>query len=672
MNVAESLPRPIKEIETEWITLSDGCRLAARIWLPLDADTLPAPVILEYIPYRRRDYTRLRNSQMHGYYAGHGYAAVRVDIRGAGDSDGLLHDEYLQRELDDGCEVIAWLAEQPWCSGAVGMMGISWGGFNALQVAALKPPALKAIITVASTDDRYADDIHYMGGCLICENLMWGSTMFGFNSRPPDPLVVGDRWKDMWLARLEDDEPWVIEWLSHQRRDDFWRHGSVCEDYSAIEAAVYAVGGWADGYTNAISRLLAGLECPSKGLIGPWSHIYPHESGPPGPHIGFLHDSLRWWDHWLKGEANGVMDEPRLRAWMQESVAPKPQYKERPGRWVAEESWPSPRSVPLRYFLSPNGLCEEEAEEVGLVCRSPQTLGQSVGDWCPHGNNSEMPTDQRVEDGQCLSFDTPALESRVEILGAPTLQLVLSVDRRVAFVCVRLNDVAPDGASTRVTYGLLNLTHQQGHDKVVPVEPDERRSVRVQLNDIAHAFEPGHRIRVAVSTSFWPLVWPSPEPVTLTLFTGLSSLELPGRPTRDGDDTLRELGEPEVLPVAPHRLQAAAHRGRFVEMDVASGEVVLRAIRDRGRIYLEDIDLGISARMVTDMKLVGEDPLSAINTTHSTITMEREGWRIRTESNTVLSCTIDHFIVSATLDAFEDDTRVFSKTWHRTIERDGI
>jgi len=243
MKYIDSFPRPIKTLDTIWITLNDGCRLAATIWLPVDADDDPVPALLEYLPYRRRDFTAIGDSTQHAYYAGHGYASVRVDARGCGDSDGIMYDEYLPQELSDGVEIIDWLSKQGWCSGNVGMFGISWGGFNSLQIAALKPPALKAIISACSTDDRYADDVHYMGGCLLDNNIIWASTMFGFNSRPPDPAVVGERWRDMWLHRLEEgSDPWILKWLSHQRRDEQWQRGSVCENYSDIECAVYMFG----------------------------------------------------------------------------------------------------------------------------------------------------------------------------------------------------------------------------------------------------------------------------------------------------------------------------------------------------------------------------------------------------------------------------------------------
>ncbi|MDX1576423.1 MAG: CocE/NonD family hydrolase, partial [Kiloniellales bacterium] len=619
---------------------------------------------------RRRDYTRLRGDEMHRYFAGHGYAGVRVDIRGSGDSDGILEDEYLQQELDDAVAVIDWLARQPWCTGRVGMTGISWGGFNALQVAALRPPPLKAVITACSTDDRYADDVHYMGGCLITENLEWASTMFGFNARPPDPEVVGDRWREMWLERLERQEPWILKWLAHQPRDEVWKHGTVCEDVAAIDCAVYAVGGWADGYSNAIPRLLAGLTCPRKGLIGPWSHAWPY-AAKPGPAIGYLQEALRWWDHWLKGEDTGIMNEPMLRVWMQESVPPAPQYLERPGRWVAEPAWPSPNVEPRPWALNAGRLDDAAEPEAALVHRSPQSLGLTAGEWCPYGYEAEMPTDQRLEDGQCLSFDSAPLDERLEILGAPEAELEIAVNRPTAFLALRLNDVAPDGAATQVTYGLLNLTHDAAHETVTALEPGRRIRARVRLNDIAHAFPEGHRIRLAVSTSYWPRVWPSPEPVTLTLYAGASHLHLPVRPPRTEDAALADFAEPQASPPGPHRVLSPAHRGRGLEQDFATGETVVETVKDRGRVQLHDIDLTIGGGGIDRFTLMGDDPLSARHENRYRISLERGDWRIRTEADTVMTCTKDDFLVSAQLDAYEGDTRVFSRCWTRRIPRDG-
>ena len=320
--------------ELVWIPLQDGRRLAARLWLPVDADAVPVPAILEYLPYRRRDGTRARDEPTHGWMAAQGYACIRVDISGSGDSDGLIEDEYVKREQDDALEVIEWLTAQSWCSGSVGMIGISWGGFNGLQVAARRPAALKAVVSICSTVDRYHDDVHFMGGCLLSDNLDWGSIFFTLGGLSPDPAMVGeDRWKELWMQRLEALPLYPQLWLEHQRRDAFWQHGSVIEDYAAIEAPVLAVSGWADGYTNTVFKLVENLKVPCKGIVGPWGHKYPHQ-GVPGPANGFLQECLRWWDHWLKGIDNNIESDPAMRLYLQDAHAPMPNPAYREGRWL--------------------------------------------------------------------------------------------------------------------------------------------------------------------------------------------------------------------------------------------------------------------------------------------------------------------------------------------------
>lgn len=331
------------------IPLPDGTELYARIWRPVTDE--PVPALLEYLPYRLTDWTAPRDWQRHPWYAGHGYASVRVDVRGHGNSGGDPGDEYDAQELADGVAVVEWLAAQPWCTGSVGMFGISWGGFNSLQIAALAPEPLKAIVTVCSTDDRFDNDVHYMGGSLLAVDMhAWAATMLAFASRPPDPLYAGEGWRDQWLSRLGAVEPLLHTWLSHQTRDAYWRHGSVCEDYAAIGAAVLAVGGWHDPYRDTVLRLVSALPADRvRGLIGPWSHQYPDRGLPPGPAIGFLQETLRWWDHWLKGKDTGVMSEPLLRSWISESHPPATTYPTLPGRWVGDPSWPSPNVDPVTY-----------------------------------------------------------------------------------------------------------------------------------------------------------------------------------------------------------------------------------------------------------------------------------------------------------------------------------
>ena len=540
MQTRTEFPNTISVIEHALIPLSDGVTLSAMIWLPEDAEANPVPAILEYLPYRKRDGTTERDALNHPYFAGHGYGSVRVDIRGSGDLEGVLKGEYLKQEQDDALEVLAWIAAQPWCTGSIGMIGISWGGFNGLQIAARRPPELKAVISLCSTDDRYADDIHFMGGCLLVDKFAWGSTMFAINATPPDPALVGDKWREMWMDRLEGSGFWLEEWHRRQRRDDFYKHGSIAEDYSAIQCPVYLVGGWADGYSNAIFRMLDNLHCPRKGLVGPWAHKYPNFAL-PGPQIGFLQECLRWWDKWLKGIETGIMDEPMLRTWINDPVRPNPFNAEKPGRWVAEENWPSPRIGSSAWPLGPGTLGQPgvRPSEVALTICSPQTVGLAAGKWCPYGLDADQPGDQREEAGGSLVFDTELLAEPMEILGAPVLHLDVASDRPNAFVAATLSEVLPDGSATRLTYGILNLTHRDGHEDLKPLEPGKRYTVRIRMNECGQRIGSGNRLRLAISTAYWPIVWPSPELVTLTVTAGVSSLELPVRPPRSEDAGLR-------------------------------------------------------------------------------------------------------------------------------------
>ncbi len=340
------------------------------------------------------------------YVAGHGYACIRLDIRGSGDSDGIIADEYTDQEQADGCDAIAWIAAQPWCDGSVSMIGISWGGFNGLQIAARQPPALTSVITVGSTDDRYATDIHWVGGCLSKDNFDWSATMLAHNDLPPDPEIVGAGWREAWLTRARANRPWIIEWMRHQRRDDYWKQGSVCEDFARIKVPVYAVSGWADNYSESVPRLLAGLVVPRLGLIGPWAHSYPYDVAVE-PAIGWLDEVVRWLDHWHKGRDTGMLAEPMYRVWMQDSLPPSTCYLERPGRWVAEASWPSPRIEMRRLHLNADrSLAPAASDDAPLSICSPLWVGLTAGEVGRYGEDAEWPPDQREDDGGSLVFVT--------------------------------------------------------------------------------------------------------------------------------------------------------------------------------------------------------------------------------------------------------------------------
>lgn len=632
------------------IPLRSGIELSARRWQPTDPTSVPA--VLEYVPYRKRGGLETRDGIMHRYVAAHGYVGVRVDIRGSGESEGLLVGEYLQTELDDGAEVIDWISRQPWCNGTVGMIGKSWGGFNGLQIAALQPPALQAVITVCSTDDRYADDIHHKGGTLLTENLGWGSTMFSYNSMPPDPALVGDRWRKMWMERLEADRPWIIEWLRHQVRDDFYRHGSVIEDYSAIRVPVLAVGGWADSYTNAVFRLVNGLEAPVRAVVGPWIHVYPHQ-GSPGPDIDFLGMMVRWWDHWSKGIDRRVLDEPRLRVFVSHSTPPATDRPVTVGHWVGLDAWP-----PVR-------LTETISLDDPLRISTPQSVGAGAGEFCPMWQGPDLPDDQAADDGGSVCLDGPVLGADTEVMGAPLLELDFRADAPGANLVARLCEVFPDGRSDRVSYMPFNLTHHAGDSVTDDLVAGRRYHASVALDDLAHRFGAGNRIRLALSTAYWPLVWPQPHRASVTVENLRLLLPIVERDLADrGSDLGEGVGacpDPTVL------LRPESHLRMSRAED---GEAVFEIFDDFGaEKFASGVVRDTTAHEV--YRIRDDDPLSARMETRWTDGMSRDGWSIRTETTTTMTGDETAFRIEAELVAYEGTDEVFRRVWDENITRQG-
>ncbi|MCC7486060.1 MAG: CocE/NonD family hydrolase [Burkholderiales bacterium] len=673
MKTVTRLPHRYTETEDCWIPMPDGVTLAAKLWLPDIARTQRVPAIVEVIPYRKRDIYAPRDAMHHRYFAGHGYAAMRVDMRGSGDSGGIQGVFAIGDEAEDTVQVLKWIARQSWSDGQVGMFGISWGGFQGIQTANRAPRELKAVIAQSFAPDRYRYSQVYRGGCVLLRSIRWSSQLFGYKSRPPDPQLVGEKWRDMWMARLEHDTPQVVAALKHPAYDRYWRERAI--DFRRIKAPFYALSGWADGaYVGAVGETLANLSTPVKGIIGPWGHRYGH-LGVPGPAIGLLQEALRWYDRWMRGRDTGIMREPKLIAWMPRSVPAKPFLAESPGRWVAENEWPSPRIRRRRFFLAADGtLAGRGGRARALAWKSPQTLGLACGElmpWFQHGASPELPGDQRTDDGQSLCFDSAPLGQDLEILGTTQVMLTLAVDRPAAFVCVRVCDLAPGGASTRVTYGVMNLTHRDGADRPRRLEPGVQYKVRFPLIDSAYSFARGHRIRVAVSTTYWPLIWPSPEPVTLTLFAGRSALWLPVRPRARHDDTPPKFPAPESAPPFTRTALTPGGRDRTIRTDLGRGETVVEVLDRSGRNRYDDIDLVAEARSTERYSVIEEDPLSATAEVTWTWEFERGGWRIRTNSRTHVSCTKRHFLVRARLEAYEGDRRVFERDFEERVPRSG-
>lgn len=640
-------PRAYRTIDLTWVPMKDGVRIAVRMWLPEGADQRPVPAVIEYIPYgRMSEWTTAAAAML----APHGIAFVLPDIRGSGDSEGVLQGEYTQQQIEDGVTLIEWLARQPWCNGNVGLRGVSWGGCAALQIAAMRPAPLKAIMAHCATDNRYSDDAHYAGGVLLSENFEWGLMFQTLTAAPPDPAFVGKRWREMWKQRLNALMPVITEWTRHQRYDSFWRQGSVQTDYSRISCPVYMIGGQLDPYRNFLPRLLTGLKVPHKALMGPWPHGYPYEPA-PGPGLDWAVEEVRWWRQWLMGEETGILREPIFRAYLNTRTPSEVWPSDVPGKWVSEDRWP-PRTQTLTLFLNDEGLGARSQPELGVrIVNSQETLGYAKQFWCVFSFEPELPPDQSVDDRRSCVFDSAPLPKDLDILGNPTVHIRLSSNQPVARIAFRLNEVTPDGRSWNVTWGLLNLTHRTSHTDPTPLRPGQEYDLEVSCYFTAHEFKKGNRIRVSVSESLWPLAWPSPKPVELKLVTGASKLTLPVRAREDHDQT-------PPIPIIQGR-QAKTNLGR-----VSTGSPPVPG--DDGVVTIDRSRLG--ARISASIR-EGE-PNSCIWTGERETTMKRDGVDIKIRAFFRLASTRTHFQLTEALSVQEGQTTITNHNWTNEIKRD--
>jgi uncharacterized protein len=536
------------------IPMRDGTELAATLYLPPPGG-LPVPALLEYLPYRKDDAMLGRDYELYAYLAAHGYAGARVDIRGTGSSGGdLPAGEYTETEQRDAEDVIAWLAAQPWCTGAVGMWGISWGGFNAIQVALRRPPALKAIIAVDASDDLFHDDVHYIDGLLHLDE--YAVMIDQLNALPPAPDFPLD---EATLARRFDSEPWLLTWLARQQDGPYWRRASLRPDYGRLTVPAFLIGGWYDGYRDSVPRMLAAAPAPIKVMIGAWNHTFPHDAV-YGPAVEWRADAVRWWDHWLKGADNGIMSEPAVTVYVRDWHPPDTGLTEIPGRWRTETAFPPERTVYRTWYCGPErDLSAGPPPDGSAALRYVPSAGVEAGHWW-----GELTVDQRGADAFSLVFDSPPLAEEMEILGFPLVGLHGSADAEPLHWFARLSDVAPDGTVTLVTgggrAGRADPLRDRGSlpggpippDPEAPADPEAQAGPEAQADPEAPApeepgllplelhvtswvFPRGHRIRLALSNAMWPMIWPTPHPATATVRLGPAGtrLVLPVVPAAD-------------------------------------------------------------------------------------------------------------------------------------------
>ncbi len=654
----------------------DGIELSANLWLPVpksEGETFPA--ILEMIPYRKDDW-RYNSDHQHGaYFAQRGFAFCRLDVRGTGSSEGIAYDEYTQAETRDGYDVVEWLAAQPWCNGNVGMWGISYGGFTAIQVAMLQPPHLKAIIPMYATDDRYTDDVHYLGGCLtVSELAQYAVSMVGMNAMPPKlDYVVDAKWAEQWKERLEKTPPWLIEWLKQQTDGSYWRNGSLAPDYSRIKCAIFNIGGWMDEYVNSVLRMqerctqAAGV----KGLIGNWVHSYP-DSAYPGPNLDHLHEMARFFDYWLKGNDNGVMDESPLTLFRFEYTDPKAFPPHFNGQWIGEPAYPLKRSQQRTLYLGDRELTFDVSRLTPQIDHYPHrpTHGTRAAlCWGAGSAPNGLARDLRPDEALIPTYTSEPLTEPLDVIGFPEAVLYLSCSAPVANVVVRLADVAPEGTSFQVTAGVLNLTHREGHTNPQPLIPNHVYEIHVPMRAVAYRFLPGHRLRLSVSSAYWPVIWPSPYQSDNYLHRGQTTPSRLILPVVSASSPAFQ--PPSFKTTPPELLQLGGGSDdppvwQIVE-DVISQTVTVNVYEGGATLLPDGRSLFSSERI--EMTAHHVDPLKTFMCNDVVYRLEEHGYKTEIRSSGSVRCTETEFIMDIQLQVMLNGTPFFQKSWLESVPR---
>jgi uncharacterized protein len=641
--------------ERRSIEMDDGARIALSLHFP-DEHPPPWPVILEAQPYRKDDFSD--STAIYRRLADEGGLAVcRADVRGTGSSEGVAEDEYTDREWLDHERTIAWLAEQDWSNGNVGMWGTSYSGFNALQMAARRPPALKAIIPIFATDRRYTDDVHYGGGARRGIDILdYPTYMVAFNALPPVPFAYGAGWREEWRRRIEANEPWVLHWLEHQNEDAYWRRGSTIDAYDRIEAATLVIAGHADGYRNMAFRAFERLRGPKQILFGPWAHWSPRVSM-PGPRIDHVPVMIAWWNRWLR-EDPSIDTGPAIAIYVRRWTEPEPDADTYAGEWRSEPTWPPARLVEDRRPLA--SAAREAAPRSDDELRIRGDVGVTGSIWCAGLPPFGLPWDQRPDEAFSLVYDWP-VSAGVEIMGRPRVELTVTSSTPIAYLSAKLCDVAPDGTSALVTRGILNLTHRASHDRPEALPTGEPVRATIELDATAYEFEPGHRIRLDLAPSDFPSSWPPPRAGTIVVDRAASALVLP---TLEGPPVAPT---PEFAPGAAEG--KASDRVRWeIHEDVLARERAVEIDHGgvRGRVGITET----TDRYHGEIRVRWDDPGHCTATAGAELELAWPEATVRAESRTVLRSDPETWHLEIELEVYDGDELIAERRWERTTPRD--
>jgi len=643
---------PVKIDRRVWVPMDDGVRVALTLYLPDAPGDGPFPAVLESLPYRKDDDCFTRDYQTYTYLAERGIAGVRIDIRGTGASTGLIVDEYLAREQQDNVTVMEWLETQAWCDGNLGMWGISWGGFSALQAAMLQPTQLKAIAAMHATHDRFACDVHYSGGSAhAAEQLDWPGSMVTTNALPPDPDVYGEGWFEEWMLRLDETPQWPLEWFRHQQRDDYWLHGSPCADYGSIECPTLLVGGWLDGYVDGMLALAEHLTCARRTVIGPWGHYRP-ATGVPAPTLDHFDLLARWFGHHLRGDDNRVMETPPVVVYVR--TMPPYDADEIPGVWRKEEAWPPEDQTEI--VLALDGMAHQ-----GTRWSGPQWVGSHAPFWDCGGFHT---TDPSADDDASLHFTSEPFPDPIEILGTPRVRARVTTDAQVGLLAARLLAVDPEGQAFLICRASRNLAFPEDFSSPRRLVPGDPMDVELPLRVTSAVIPAGWRLRLSLSGADFPVVWPPKDRFALSLDTGGSRLTVPVVAPRP-DERLLDIPSAPESPFAPSEVTRSVSEWSVTSHD---HKTIYRMERGGTEVQPERGELVYDTDQWWTVSVSDDDPSTTEAKTVSRVTLSRPGWSVTTEGSIEITGG-EAFDVIIELSADHDGHEVFRRTWSESIPR---
>jgi len=363
--------------------------------------------------------------------------------------------------------------------------------------------------------------------------------MIGMQGAPPGYRDAEGRWESLWRQRLENYTPWGLDWLTRQSDDEYWAVSSPREFYDRIEVPVFVIGGWGDRYPGDALKVFQNVRGPRKALIGPWHHVRL-DMAVPGPRVDY-HAVLRWFDYWLKGERNGILDEPALTFYTQLPTTPADYIPMMPGRWRQENAFPIPGSSRQKFYLCSQGALSSAELSEPMSETYPYDPTAGVCSQLTGGiyGGIGLPLDQRPDEPKSVVFTTEPLKYELEIAGISRVRFDFSSSARVMGLMVKLCNVDPEGTVALITRGQLNAVHREGLDRPKYLDPGVVSPIEIEMKATAYAFQPGHRIRLAITSGEFQTVLSTPERGVNTIHFGghhSSHLELPVIPARREPD----------------------------------------------------------------------------------------------------------------------------------------